>query len=465
MSEIQFVKNYFKLRKNINMKHRISVEKNISSVKWLLLIIHFFEYLISFYRYNEKSNNIYIYVRNNCLLLVKKDYIKILNDSHFDVMYGDSLVKSAKEQWYESRPTVSPLLLEQYDYVGDIILSKIRLDDDKTFRQNIRKIVNKGAKIHNLECALSLRDAKFFSKYDRPILIDDFEEVVYDSDQKLNRVNFCKTAISIVIPTAFRSDGKFNIANCLNTLIPKLNDFLVEIILVFHEKDSKHFDSLRDQLTFDVSIRAKTYAIDFNFSHAVNLGIKYSKNEILLLLNDDLLFEYGCEFKHAFNHILSNEKIGAVGALLLRDRLEISHAGLYFKNGIPDNYLNGTKLDTLPEITLHCREVSGVTGALILIRKSVIENIGFFDTFFPNDYNDVDLMLRLVGAGYSNLVCTHLKVLHKESMSRGISDVSSTLLDLKLLNSYHGPLPLRDRYLFSPCMRLPKKFFNEQDYN
>ena len=69
---------------------------------------------------------------------------------------------------------------------------------------------------------------------------------------------------------------------------------------------------------------------------------------------------------------------------------------------------------------LHCnREVSAVTGACSLIRRSAWEAVGGFDETLGVVYNDVDLCLRIRQAGYRVVYTPHVTLEHDESSSRG----------------------------------------------
>ena len=66
------------------------------------------------------------------------------------------------------------------------------------------------------------------------------------------------------------------------------------------------------------------------------------------------------------------------------------------------------------------REVSAVTAAVMVIRKSKFFEVGGFDAeSFPVAFNDVDLCLRLKKAGYRNLYVAEARLIHRESESRG----------------------------------------------
>ncbi|MFN7677310.1 MAG: glycosyltransferase family 2 protein, partial [Cyanobacteriota bacterium] len=64
--------------------------------------------------------------------------------------------------------------------------------------------------------------------------------------------------------------------------------------------------------------------------------------------------------------------------------------------------------------------LSAVTGAMLVIRKSVFQEVGGFDAEnFAVNYNDVDLCLRLMVSGYRNLFCPEAVLVHHESKTRG----------------------------------------------
>ena len=63
--------------------------------------------------------------------------------------------------------------------------------------------------------------------------------------------------------------------------------------------------------------------------------------------------------------------------------------------------------------------VLAVTAACLLIKKSKYEEVGGLDESFAVAYNDVDLCMKLVEAGYYNVVRNDIKNYHHESVSRG----------------------------------------------
>ena len=71
-------------------------------------------------------------------------------------------------------------------------------------------------------------------------------------------------------------------------------------------------------------------------------------------------------------------------------------------------------------LTVH--EVSAVTGACLLIRRSVFEDVGGFDEELPGSFNDVDLCLKVRSKGHRILYTPWSMLYHHESLSRGLDN-------------------------------------------
>jgi GT2 family glycosyltransferase len=64
------------------------------------------------------------------------------------------------------------------------------------------------------------------------------------------------------------------------------------------------------------------------------------------------------------------------------------------------------------------REVSGVTAAALAIRRTVYDEVGGLSEAFPVNFGDVDLSLKVSGAGYRILWIAAATAYHFEARSR-----------------------------------------------
>jgi GT2 family glycosyltransferase len=68
------------------------------------------------------------------------------------------------------------------------------------------------------------------------------------------------------------------------------------------------------------------------------------------------------------------------------------------------------------------QELSAVTGACLMVRRAVFEEVGGLDEQIAVAFNDIDFCLRLRAAGYRNIWTPFAELIHHESASRGLED-------------------------------------------
>lgn len=164
-----------------------------------------------------------------------------------------------------------------------------------------------------------------------------------------------------------------------------------------------------------------TYQGGFQFSAINNLGAKYAKGELLLLLNNDTQIRT----KETIGELVASALqpgFGASGAMLYYDDGTIQHGGVIYKiGGFAANALwSLTDRDEryFPySVTAH--EMSGCTAACLMLRRAAFDAAGGFDEELAVALNDVDLCLKVRQVGYKILFNPYAKLYHYESKSRG----------------------------------------------
>ncbi|MCM1157268.1 MAG: glycosyltransferase [Bacteroidales bacterium] len=168
---------------------------------------------------------------------------------------------------------------------------------------------------------------------------------------------------------------------------------------------------------------------NMTFSEGNNLGVKQAKGEYLLFLNNDTEVTDGW-LDTLLRVMYTEEKPGAVGAKLVYPKIpddaknagksyRIQHAGIGFKEVRRDsqyfiqpyNLGNGQENYRGESGTTEC---ACVTAAVLLVKKTVFNEIGGFDEKYIYGYEDVDFCLKLVKAGYHNYYCADCLVFHYE---------------------------------------------------
>lgn len=159
----------------------------------------------------------------------------------------------------------------------------------------------------------------------------------------------------------------------------------------------------------------------FNWSRLNNVGVKESDGEILLFLNDDIEVTSEDWLNELVRHSV-RASIGCVGGLLLYPDGRIQHAGVFLVDhgGGARHLLHFVDPNKNVYQNLHkyVREVSANTGACLMVRREIFEQVNGFDEDLAIVGNDIDLCLRLSKEGYLNLWTPECSLIHHESISR-----------------------------------------------
>ena len=219
--------------------------------------------------------------------------------------------------------------------------------------------------------------------------------------------------ISIIIPSR---DAPDVLGRCLKSLFEKTSYPNFEVIVMDNETRDERALALMKQYP----VRQIPFPNPFNFSRANNQGAAAATGELLVFLNNDTEVIAEDWLQH-LAYYAAQVDVGAAGALLAYDDRTVQHAGVALgMRGTADHTMRRFPIDADGYAgTLACaREVSVVTGACLMIRKPVFEQIGGFNEHYFTAYQDVDLCLRL-RARDLRVICTpRALLLHHEFVSR-----------------------------------------------
>jgi GT2 family glycosyltransferase len=174
----------------------------------------------------------------------------------------------------------------------------------------------------------------------------------------------------------------------------------------------------------------------FNFSRLVNIGVAAAGAvDHILLLNNDVVSARPGWLSALVEHSQRPE-IGAVGARLLFDDGTPQHEGIRVGSG--GGPAINLDLSRYFGMGLTSRTVSAVTGACLMVKRALWEEVGGFDEALRVAFNDVDFCLRLMHAGYRNVYTPLAELTHLESATRGRRH---PVADERLFVTRWGPFP------------------------
>lgn len=258
----------------------------------------------------------------------------------------------------------------------------------------------------------------------------DIYHLIYDTSvsgrERCTRSGSENTAIaphrvvSVIIPSKDHPDV---LEKCLRSFRERTAYRYYEWIVVDNGSNDENREKMRAlQKTYGFTY---VYArMPFHFSKMCNLGAKYAKGDLLLLMNDDMEIIEGSWLERMAGQALQPH-VGAVGAKLWYAGTEkIQHAGVTNLDIGPSH-----KLITFPDeedfyygrnrVTYN---VAAVTGACLMVLRKKYEEVGGLDEGLPISYNDVDLCFKLLEAGYLNVQRNDAILYHHESLSRGLDE-------------------------------------------
>lgn len=156
--------------------------------------------------------------------------------------------------------------------------------------------------------------------------------------------------------------------------------------------------------------------VNRGFGGGNNDGWRAANGEIVVFLNPDTQVRPGW-LAPLVETLVAKPDVGVVGARLLRpDGRRLQHAGgLIHPNGM-GTHRGADAPDGPPYDTP--REVDYVTGAVMAIRRTLLEETGGFDEdFFPAYFEETDLCLEARNRGLSVVYEPRSVVVHHESVS------------------------------------------------
>ncbi|MPS73128.1 MAG: glycosyltransferase family 2 protein [Chryseobacterium sp.] len=209
--------------------------------------------------------------------------------------------------------------------------------------------------------------------------------------------------------------------NCILSIQKYFHGFEYEIIVVDNASPDTKWKELITEFPDVNFIESKE---NLGFSKANNIGVKAAKGEYVYILNPDTEIE-GDYFKEILDFADSQKNIGAIGLRMHNARGEFLPES---KRSVPALINSFEKLFTKlrDDSKTYYRndvdefgiaEVAVMTGANLLMKKSVYEEVGGFDERYFMYGEDIDLCYTILRKGYRNFYYGKYSILHYKGES------------------------------------------------
>ncbi|MBN8483074.1 MAG: glycosyltransferase [Xanthomonadales bacterium] len=231
--------------------------------------------------------------------------------------------------------------------------------------------------------------------------------------------------VSIVIPV---HDKFAYTAACLRSLAAHAREVAFEVIVV----DDASTDETATRLAQIDGIVVERNAANLGFVGSCNAGAARARGEFVLFLNNDTVVTAGWleALVRCFEEV---PDAGLVGAQLVYPDGRLQEAGgIVFADGSGWNYGRFDDPDD-PRYAFR-READYCSGAAILLRRALFEQLGRFDArYAPAYYEDTDLAFGVRAAGLRVLYEPRARVIHFEGITAG-TDTGSGMKRYQVVN-------------------------------
>ena len=229
--------------------------------------------------------------------------------------------------------------------------------------------------------------------------------------------------ISIVIAN---KDHVEDLRRCISSILTRSTYDNYEIIVVENNSTEQSIREYYAELASIQQIRVVPYEGAFNYSVVNNFGVAQTTGDYILLLNNDTKV-ITVNWLEEMLMYAQRPDVGAVGAKLYYADKTIQHAGVVLGLGAHrtaghSHYKQHRENLGYMGRLCYAQDVSAVTGACLLVKKSLYQEAGGLEESFAISLNDVDFCLKLREKGYLNVFTPFAELYHFESISRGLDD-------------------------------------------
>lgn len=363
----------------------------------------------------------------------------------------DLLGESGRRTSPRFKSAWNPDLLFSQNYIGEIVLfapgvlnsaGELLLEREAAWDLSLilgasRNLSDPDAEIVHVPRVLfhriRERDADSYLRSSERILRDHFArlnhgpvQVSFPESTNTLRVSWPvpekEPLVSLLIPTR---DKLTILRQCVDSILKKTSYRNFEILVLDNQSQEPETLEYFVQLETLPNVRILPYDAPFNYSAINNFGASHARGDIIGLINNDVEVISPDWLTEMVGHAVRSD-VGCVGAKLYYGDGRIQHAGVVaglggmaghvhkFHKRDASGYMNRL-------VSTQC--FSAVTAACLLVRKAVFESVGGLnEKDLKVAFNDVDLCLKVMKAGYRNIWTPWAELYHHESISRGIDN-------------------------------------------
>lgn len=231
-----------------------------------------------------------------------------------------------------------------------------------------------------------------------------------------------KPLVSIII---LNKDNASVLKTCIDSILSKTTYENYEIIIVENNSTEKetfdYYSSIESQHNNIKIVWWKEKG--FNYATLNNFGAEFADGEQLILLNNDTEVITG-DWIEQMLMFSQRDDVGMVGVKLYYPDDTIQHAGVIMglgKDRLAGHIFLGANKNEVGYMgrLWFPQNLSAVTGACVMVKRKIFDEVGGLSTEFKNSFCDIDLCLKIREKDYLIVWTPWAELYHYESKSRG----------------------------------------------
>ncbi|MFT5513659.1 MAG: GT2 family glycosyltransferase, partial [Bacteroidia bacterium] len=219
---------------------------------------------------------------------------------------------------------------------------------------------------------------------------------------------------------------KYFLEQCLLSVQKAMAQIDGEVWVVDNDSVDGSIEMVRDKFP---AVKCIANTTNSGFSVANNQAIRQSKGEYVLLLNPDTVVQEDT-FSICLNYFDNHSDVGGLGVKMIDGKGKFLPES---KRGLPTPEVALYKMIGLNKLFPKSRrfgkyhlgfiqenetaEIDVLAGAFMMMRKSVLDEVGLLDETFFMYGEDIDLSYRITKAGHKNIYLPETSIIHYKGES------------------------------------------------
>lgn len=224
-------------------------------------------------------------------------------------------------------------------------------------------------------------------------------------------------------------NAKRFLEECINSIYENTKEIKFEVILVDNKSTDNSAEFIKEKFTGKEDFTFIESKVNCGFAAGNNKAIEVSKGRAVLLLNPDTVVN-GNVIGETYKCLMKDDKVGVAGCKVLnpdgtlqlacRRMIPTPKDAFYKIFGLSKIFKNNKKF-TRYNLTYASADefidVDSVSGSYLMIKKEVIDKIGYLDETFFMYGEEMDWCLRARKAGYIVRYCPVGTIIHYKGES------------------------------------------------